>query len=41
MTAGTTDRKIDKLIHLLAMNAMVVVPGPKIASEIGVSRATV
>lgn len=41
MTAGTTDRKIDKLIHLLAKNATVVVPGPKIASEIGVSRGTV
>jgi BirA family transcriptional regulator, biotin operon repressor / biotin---[acetyl-CoA-carboxylase] ligase len=41
MTAGTTDRKIDKLIHLLVMNATVIVPGPKIASEIGVSRATV
>jgi BirA family transcriptional regulator, biotin operon repressor / biotin---[acetyl-CoA-carboxylase] ligase len=41
MTAGTTDRKIDKLIHLLAKNATVIVPGPKIASEIGVSRATV
>jgi BirA family transcriptional regulator, biotin operon repressor / biotin---[acetyl-CoA-carboxylase] ligase len=41
MAAGTTDRKIDKLIHLLVKNAMVVVPGPKIASEIGVSRSTV
>ena len=41
MAAGTTDRRIDKLIHLLVMNATVVVPGPKIASEIGVSRATV
>jgi BirA family transcriptional regulator, biotin operon repressor / biotin---[acetyl-CoA-carboxylase] ligase len=41
MTAGTTDRKIDKLIHLLVKNATVVVPGPKIASEIGVSRGTV
>jgi BirA family transcriptional regulator, biotin operon repressor / biotin---[acetyl-CoA-carboxylase] ligase len=41
MTAGTTDRRIDKLIHLLVKNATVVVPGPKIASEIGVSRATV
>jgi BirA family transcriptional regulator, biotin operon repressor / biotin---[acetyl-CoA-carboxylase] ligase len=41
MTAGTTDRKIDKLIHLLAKNATVVVPGPKIASEIGVTRSTV
>jgi BirA family biotin operon repressor/biotin-[acetyl-CoA-carboxylase] ligase len=36
-----TDRRIDKLIHLLAANATVVVPGPKIASEIGVTRSTV
>ena len=36
-----TDRRIDKLIHLLATNATVVVPGPKIAAEIGVTRATV
>lgn len=41
MASGTTDRKIDKLIHLLVKNAMVVVPGPKIASEIGVTRSTV
>jgi len=41
MTTGSTDRKIDKMIHLLAKNAMVVVPGPKIASEIGVTRSTV
>jgi BirA family transcriptional regulator, biotin operon repressor / biotin---[acetyl-CoA-carboxylase] ligase len=41
MTAATTDRRIDKLIHLLVKNATVVVPGPKIAAEIGVSRATV
>ncbi len=41
MAAGTTDRKIDKLIHLLVKNATVVVPGPKIASEIGVTRSTV
>ena len=41
MDTGTTDRKIDKLIHLLVKNAMVVVPGPKIASEIGVARSTV
>jgi BirA family transcriptional regulator, biotin operon repressor / biotin---[acetyl-CoA-carboxylase] ligase len=41
MTAGTTDRRIDKLIYLLAKNATVVVPGPKIASEIGVTRSTV
>lgn len=36
-----TDRRIDKLIRLLAENATVVVPGPKIAAEIGVTRATV
>lgn len=36
-----TDRRIDKLIRLLADNAMVVVPGPKIASEVGVTRSTV
>jgi len=41
MTATTTDRKMDKLIHLMVKNAMVVVPGPKIAAEIGVSRSTV
>lgn len=36
-----TDRRIDKLIHLLVQNAMVVVPGPKIALEIGVTRKRV
>ncbi len=41
MAAGSTDRKIDKLVHLLVKNATVVVPGPKIASEIGVTRSTV
>lgn len=41
MATGTTDRKIDKLIQLLVENATVVVPGPKIASEIGVTRSTV
>lgn len=41
MTAGITDHKVDRLVHLLARNATVVVPGPKIASEIGVSRSTV
>jgi BirA family transcriptional regulator, biotin operon repressor / biotin---[acetyl-CoA-carboxylase] ligase len=40
-TPAPTDRRIDKLIRLLADNATVVVPGPKIASEIGVTRATV
>ena len=37
-STGSTDRRIDKLIHLLVKNATVVVPGPKIASEIGVTR---
>lgn len=41
MTTTITEHKIDRLVHLLARNATVVVPGPKIASEIGVSRATV
>ena len=41
MATTTTDRRIDKLIHLLVKNATVVVPGPKIASEIGVTRSTV
>jgi BirA family biotin operon repressor/biotin-[acetyl-CoA-carboxylase] ligase len=41
MAAASTDRKIDKLIHLLVMNATVVVPGPKIAAEIGVTGSTV
>jgi BirA family biotin operon repressor/biotin-[acetyl-CoA-carboxylase] ligase len=41
MTAGSTDRKIDKMIYLLVKNATVVVPGPKIASQIGVTRAAV
>lgn len=41
MATGSTDRRIDKLIHLLAKNATVVVPGPKIASEIGVTRQQV
>src|SRR5215469_3485308 len=38
---ASTDRRLDKLIQLLIQNATVVVPGPKIASEIGVTRATV
>ena len=41
MVTGSTDRRIDKLIHLLVRNATVVVPGPKIASEIGVTRLKV
>jgi len=38
MPAESTDRRIDTLIRLLVTNATVVVPGPKIASEIGVTR---
>jgi BirA family biotin operon repressor/biotin-[acetyl-CoA-carboxylase] ligase len=41
MQHSATDRRIDKLIYLLVKNATVVVPGPKIASHIGVTRATV
>jgi BirA family biotin operon repressor/biotin-[acetyl-CoA-carboxylase] ligase len=41
MATTSTDRRIDKLIHLLVKNATVVVPGPKIASEIGVTRLQV
>jgi BirA family biotin operon repressor/biotin-[acetyl-CoA-carboxylase] ligase len=41
MPAASTDRKIDKLLQLMAQNATVVLPGPKIASEIGVTRSTV
>ena len=38
VSSEATDRRVDKLIHLLVKNATVVVPGPKIASEIGVTR---
>ena len=41
MQHPVTDRRVDKLIHLLVKNATVVVPGPKIASHIGVTRSTV
>jgi len=41
MATRTIDRRIDKLIHLLVKNATVVVPGPKIAAQIGVTRSTV
>ena len=41
MLGGSSERKIDKLIQLLAKNATVVVPGPKIASQIGVSHSAV
>src|ERR1700692_3278182 len=38
---GTTDRRIDALLAVLADNAMIVISGPKIAREIGVTRSTV
>lgn len=38
---GTTDRRIDALLTLLADNAMIVISGAKIAREIGVTRSTV
>ena len=41
MSVGTTERRIDKMIRLLVKNATVVVPGPKMASQIGVTRAAV
>jgi BirA family biotin operon repressor/biotin-[acetyl-CoA-carboxylase] ligase len=40
MPTATTDRRVDKLISLLVTNATVVLPGPKIAAEIGVARST-
>lgn len=41
MESGITDRRMDKLIYLLAKNATLVLPGPKIAEEIGAPRSTV
>ena len=38
---GTTDQRIDALLTLLAENSTIVVNGPQIAKEIGVTRATV
>ncbi len=38
---GTTDRRIDALLALLADNTMIVISGAKIAREIGVTRSTV
>ncbi len=38
---GTTDRRIDALLTLLADNTMIVISGTKIAREIGVTRSTV
>ena len=39
--AGTTDRRIDALLTLLAENSTIVVNGAKIAEEIGVTRQQV
>ncbi len=39
--AGTTDRRIDALLTLLADNPMLVISGSKIAREIGVTRFAV
>jgi BirA family biotin operon repressor/biotin-[acetyl-CoA-carboxylase] ligase len=41
MQPPPTDRRIDKLIHSLVRNATLVVPGPKIAEETGVTRRQV
>ncbi|HLY59799.1 MAG TPA: biotin--[acetyl-CoA-carboxylase] ligase [Terriglobia bacterium] len=41
MGTAATDRRMDKLISVLVKNATVVLPGPKIASQIGVTRSTV
>jgi BirA family biotin operon repressor/biotin-[acetyl-CoA-carboxylase] ligase len=38
---GTTDRRIDALLTLLAENTTIVISGAKIAKEIGVSRQVV
>jgi BirA family transcriptional regulator, biotin operon repressor / biotin---[acetyl-CoA-carboxylase] ligase len=38
MTYQATDRRVDRLLQLLVENATVVLPGPKIAAEIGVTR---
>jgi BirA family biotin operon repressor/biotin-[acetyl-CoA-carboxylase] ligase len=38
---GTTDRRIDALLTLLADNATIVISGQKVAREIGVTRGTV
>jgi BirA family biotin operon repressor/biotin-[acetyl-CoA-carboxylase] ligase len=41
MSLPSTEHKIDKMIDLLVKNATVVVPGPKIASQVGVTRFAV
>jgi biotin operon repressor len=38
---GTTDRRIDALLSLLAENSTIVISGAKIAREIGVTRQQV
>jgi BirA family biotin operon repressor/biotin-[acetyl-CoA-carboxylase] ligase len=38
---GTTDRRLAKLLTLLAENATIVISGARIAKEVGVSRSTV
>ena len=38
---GTTDRRIDALLTLLAENSTIVISGAKIAKEIGVTRQQV
>ncbi len=38
---GTTDRRIDALLTLLADNPMIILSGGKIARQIGVARSTV
>ena len=38
---GTTDRRIDALLTLLAENTTIVISGAKIAKEIGVTRQQV
>jgi BirA family transcriptional regulator, biotin operon repressor / biotin---[acetyl-CoA-carboxylase] ligase len=41
MSTEATDHHVDRLIYVLVKNATVVVPGPKLASEAGVTRSTV
>jgi len=41
MAVVSTERRIDKMIRLLVKNPTVLVPGPKIAAQIGVTRAAV
>src|SRR5438034_10013748 len=38
---GTTDRRVARLLRLLAKNATIVISGTRIAREIGVSRSAV